>query len=270
MKSEKVTTKTRSSFENSIALEKDKTTMDKNNENRTNGLETWINNTLAECEALDIPGILIKPSGKKPLARYQLDILHLSGKEKVSLEDCQRIYNSLFVYSFGFYQMIQDVVKHSPNPMTLTASIWKVFAVLLEFCNHKDYRQILQKNQIDHLGEIAKVEDLQKSEALRIKDVEDALRTKVFDLEKHQTELEIQNSNYKEEIAMLTKKLKDSVQTAEREVYKRKGFESNATGLQALQRDTDAKYKRACADILDLTIGLQERDELKHKHEDEL
>ena len=56
--------------------------------------------------------------------------------------------------------MLNDVVKHSPNPGSIISSIWKVFAVLLEFCNHKDYRQVLQKNQIDHLGEIAKVEQL--------------------------------------------------------------------------------------------------------------
>jgi len=36
-------------------------------------MEHWINETLKEGEALDIPGVLIKPTHKKPLARFGID-----------------------------------------------------------------------------------------------------------------------------------------------------------------------------------------------------
>jgi len=36
-------------------------------------METWLNQTLSEAENLEIPGILLKPSHKKPLTRYGID-----------------------------------------------------------------------------------------------------------------------------------------------------------------------------------------------------
>lgn len=50
---------------------------------RAFGLEQWINETLIEGEALDIPGILIKPSHKRPLVRYGV------GKDQLSIAGLQ-------------------------------------------------------------------------------------------------------------------------------------------------------------------------------------
>ena len=33
-------------------------------------IETWINETLADAEHLDIPGVVVKPANKAPLIRY--------------------------------------------------------------------------------------------------------------------------------------------------------------------------------------------------------
>ena len=33
-------------------------------------IETWINETLADAEHLDIPGVIVKPLNKAPLVRY--------------------------------------------------------------------------------------------------------------------------------------------------------------------------------------------------------
>jgi hypothetical protein len=66
------------------------------------GIETWLNNTLKEGENLGIPGILIKPSHKKPLTRYGIDKMQLISAD-IKNADCQRIYKALFVYSVGFY-----------------------------------------------------------------------------------------------------------------------------------------------------------------------
>lgn len=41
-------------------------------------LETWINETLADAEHLDIPGVLLKPEHKNPIARYGVDRLTLT------------------------------------------------------------------------------------------------------------------------------------------------------------------------------------------------
>ena len=36
-------------------------------------VEHWINEVLAECEELKVPGILVAPEQKKPLFRYEVD-----------------------------------------------------------------------------------------------------------------------------------------------------------------------------------------------------
>ncbi len=40
-------------------------------------LETWINETLADAEHLDIPGVVLKPEHKNPISRYEIDKLTL-------------------------------------------------------------------------------------------------------------------------------------------------------------------------------------------------
>jgi len=39
----------------------------------TRDIETWLNETLAECEHIDIPGIILEPQNKKPTVRYGVD-----------------------------------------------------------------------------------------------------------------------------------------------------------------------------------------------------
>ena len=36
-------------------------------------IETWLNETLTECEHIDIPGIILEPQNKKPTVRYGVD-----------------------------------------------------------------------------------------------------------------------------------------------------------------------------------------------------
>lgn len=40
-------------------------------------LETWINETLQDAEHLDIPGVIVKPEHKNPIARYEIDKMTL-------------------------------------------------------------------------------------------------------------------------------------------------------------------------------------------------
>ena len=43
-------------------------------------IEQWLNDTLKECENLDLPGSLTKPEHKLPLSRYNLDRITLTVK----------------------------------------------------------------------------------------------------------------------------------------------------------------------------------------------
>ena len=92
----------------------------------SNVVETWINETLKDAEHLDIPGVVVKPTQKLPMNRYQIDRLQLH-EAGIPIEMIDRIYRSLFVYSIGFYEMILKCVTHAKNKYTILSSLWKVF-----------------------------------------------------------------------------------------------------------------------------------------------
>ena len=105
-------------------------------------METWLNQTLSEAENLEIPGVLIKPSHKKPLTRYGIDRQQLI-EAKISYMDTERIYRSLFVYSLGFYEVLHKIFKHCEYKNSILSNIWKVYALLLEFCCKSNYQTMI-------------------------------------------------------------------------------------------------------------------------------
>ena len=75
-------------------------------------LETWLNETLQDAEHLDIPGVALKPESKNPITRYHIDKqeLTLAGLDNKMVD---RIYQALFVYSVGFYELIKKCLEHT-------------------------------------------------------------------------------------------------------------------------------------------------------------
>ena len=108
-------------------------------------LETWINETLKDAEHLDIPGIILNPESKMPIKRYGIDRQRLSGEVGLPNDLIDRIYRALFVYSVGFYELIKNTLKHSTTKLSCVTSLWKVFAILLEYSCRTDYRMLIQK-----------------------------------------------------------------------------------------------------------------------------
>jgi len=105
-------------------------------------METWINETLTDAEHLDIPGCILQPEHKNPITRYGIDRIEMDNCG-VPRDFVDRIYRTLFVYSVGFYEMIKNLIKHSNQKYSLVTRIWKVFAVLLEYCCVTDYKMMI-------------------------------------------------------------------------------------------------------------------------------
>ena len=112
-------------------------------------IEMWINDTLRDAENLDIPGVIVKPTHKDPLQRYFVDRLHLVDKN-VNPEMVDRIYRGLFVYSIGFYEMINKCLANAKNKYSLLSAIWKVYAILLEYCCKSNYQMLIAKIGTEH------------------------------------------------------------------------------------------------------------------------
>lgn len=120
-------------------------------------LENWIDETLQDAEHLDIPGVILTPENKLPIARYGIDRQTLS-KANLDAADIDRIYRSLFVYSVGFYELIKKVMNHTQKKYTVITSIWKVFAILLEYCCRTDYKLLIQAIAAEHKIEMENME----------------------------------------------------------------------------------------------------------------
>jgi hypothetical protein len=102
-------------------------------------IETWINETLADAQHLDIPGVILKPAYKLPIARYGIDRYTMTNAG-VANEEVDRVYRCLFVYSVGFYEMLKAVLAQTEQNFQTITSLWLVFQILLEYCCQTDYK----------------------------------------------------------------------------------------------------------------------------------
>lgn len=120
-------------------------------------LETWINETLLDAEHLDIPGVVLKPEHKKPISRYGIDRMAFSAAG-IPAELTDRVYRALFVYSVGFYELIKKCLLHTDKKYTLITNVWKVFAILLEYCCRTDYNMLISEISKENKLDIEKTE----------------------------------------------------------------------------------------------------------------
>jgi hypothetical protein len=75
-------------------------------------MENWLNETLGDAEHLDIPGVILKPENKNHISRYGINRFELINSG-IPNDFVDRIYRCLFVYSVGFYEMLEKLVIHS-------------------------------------------------------------------------------------------------------------------------------------------------------------
>lgn len=120
-------------------------------------LETWINETLTDAEHLDIPGVLLKPEHKNPIARYGIDRMAFQS-QGVPNELVDRVYRALFVYSVGFYELLKRCMEHTGKKFMIITNIWKVFAILLEYCCRTDYRMLISEVSKENKADMEKLE----------------------------------------------------------------------------------------------------------------
>lgn len=120
-------------------------------------MEIWLNDTLADAENIGISGCLLKTDKKPPLERYKLDWTFLV-HNGLSLDQVDRLYRSLYIYSVGFYELLKSVTSHGSWRATLLANIWKIFAILLEYACKNDYKMLISELSKESQEDIIKLE----------------------------------------------------------------------------------------------------------------
>ena len=224
-------------------------------------LETWLNNTVADSEEFEIPSSVLKQENKQPLARFGIDRSSLLNAGLPSLE-IDRLYQSLFVHSIGFYQLILKVLEHTEKKYSIVTGIWKVFAILLEYCCQLDYQMIittlnlekreeLEQLENEYKGQISLMEEHEKrllesinSVRVQLKDVQKDLQKEIEKREELEDELLQRGSGHEEEVAM------------------RLSFESKLNQMYAKQRDLTTKIEQ----LSEIVAEQQKMIDVKNEH----
>ena len=107
-------------------------------------MENWIDISLRNAEDLEIPGCLKIAEATKSMTRYGVDRGSLL-QAGLSVSEWDRLYRALFVYSTGFNGIINDVLRIARNKYAVASSLWKVYAILLEYSWHVDYAMIIHQ-----------------------------------------------------------------------------------------------------------------------------
>ena len=121
-------------------------------------METWVRDTLMEAEQHNsIPGTIIEQDKQNPMVRFGIDYDSLI-KQGIKPDDITRIYRSLFVYSVGFYEMLKKMIDPTTGSYSVCTSIWKAFAICLEFCCRSDYKMLVAQITSEFQKELADFE----------------------------------------------------------------------------------------------------------------
>jgi hypothetical protein len=205
-------------------------------------LETWINNTIADASALNIPGQVVKEDSRLPLMRFGIDRTSLL-KSGLQAQEVDRLYRSLFVYSIGFYQLIQKILEHTNKKYTIVTGVWKVYAILLEYCCQLDYQMIITTLNLEKREEIEQLESDFQSQInkmeLHEKELEENITNVRLQLEEVQKDLH--NEIYKRE--EIEDELMRRGNGHEEEVTMRLQFESKLNQMYAKMRDLQTKIE---------------------------
>lgn len=206
-------------------------------------LEAWINNTVSDAEQIELPEELVSADTRQPLNRFGVDRQSLISAG-VPSHEVDRVFRALFVYSIGFYQLINQAMEHCTNKNMLIAGIWKVYSMLLEYCCNKDYRMVVKTLMQECEQEVTRVESEFKQQFELLKQNEQNLLTNLEDMrrQQHQAQVQlVQETILREE---LQEELAQRGSGHEYEVELRLKFESKLNQMFAKQRDLEVRLNQ--------------------------
>ncbi|EAR96589.2 hypothetical protein TTHERM_00490570 (macronuclear) [Tetrahymena thermophila SB210] len=223
-------------------------------------VEMWINDTICEAESEVQPNQtkLNSPQKKQNdqkeiLKNFGLDRKSLQNKG-VSKENIDRIYRSLFVYSFGFYEMIQDIFAHIQDSAQTIASVWKIYGILLEYCSRTDFVNTVTQLEKEKTAIVDNLEEQIESKQKQFDELEVIEKEKREILEQQILSLKQEKQNILTEKFQLEEDFKQADQAFNEEVGLRLQFEHKINELHSIHRELLMKHNRLIDDYDSLKI----------------
>mmetsp|Transcript_27503 Transcript_27503/g.49537 ORF Transcript_27503/g.49537 Transcript_27503/m.49537 type:complete len:1044 (-) Transcript_27503:1687-4818(-) len=221
-------------------------------------LEAWINNTISDAEQIELPDELVSSETRQPLIRFGVDRQSLISAG-VPSNEVDRIFRALFVYSIGFYQLINKAMEHCAKKNVLVAGIWKVYSILLEYCCYKDYQMVVKTLMLEREQEVARVEEEYRQQLDLLAQNEQHLLTNLEDMREQLNQAQgqlVQETHRREE---LEDELQQRGSGHEQEVELRLKFESKLNQMFAQQRDLEVRLAQQHALLKSTQSHLEEK-----------
>lgn len=108
-----------------------------------------------------------------------------------------RIYRCLFVYSTGFHQLLTKLLSHTEGKYRTIKSIWRTFAVLLEYWCKTDYESLLSDIEREYQEQQEFTESKYQSEIEYLRKSHVELQAAVDAMQSHVNKLEREAYNEK-------------------------------------------------------------------------
>ena len=223
-------------------------------------LETWLNNTISDAASIDMPDQIVKHEARVPLVRYGIDRTTLLNSGLQS-SDVDRIYRSLFVYSIGFFQLLRKILEHTKKKYTIITGIWKIYAILLEYCCQFDYEMIITTLNIEKKEEIDVLDKEYKEQIVKM---EEHQRQMIENINLSRQQLQQVQKDLMEEIRKREELEDELLQRGsghEEEVTMRLQFESKLNQMYAKLRDMESKFELMLENVDEMQKTAEERAE---------
>lgn len=148
------------------------------------------------------------------------------------------------MYSVGFYELINNCLEHTNKKYSMITNIWKVFAILLEYCCRTDYRMLISEISKEHKKELEELDrDYQKKSEEQANN-EKVLKENLDTQQKMCEELQREMMNEKQMRLKLEEDYTQNTKNHEEEVQLRLKFESKLNNMHSAHRDLETRYKR--------------------------
>ena len=144
----------------------------------------WIKDTLEDASYFQVPGTVANIDKRDILRQFRIDReqLNINGLPERQIS---RLYRCLFVYSVGFNELLKSLLSYCKDKVSLTASVWKVFTVLLEYSCKVEYKAIINQQIERHNEELKKLDKINEESLKEYKEEIEELKLKIEELQKY-------------------------------------------------------------------------------------
>ena len=186
-------------------------------------------------------------TNKDILKRYGIDreSLSVDGLPDVSIS---RLYRWLFIYSIGFNELLQSLLNHSKNKLSLSSSIWKVFTILLEYWCKADYKALINELKERHSHEIKEINQNYESQIHDLNDTLTMYKETLANIQEFAEKWQKEKREEEDVRKKIEKDSRDKSDQYEYEVKLRLQFESKLNGMHSVNRMVESQLNSAKAE----------------------